>query len=154
MSELDIDKIKEYIRQSSKDSAVYIGCDSARHKKKGEWFASYSRVVVIHHDSSRGCKIFGDIELKRDFGVLSLRLMNEVYMATDLALELADVIDDRPFEIHLDINRSKDHKSSVVVKEACGYVRGMLGVEPKLKPYALASSAAADNFGRIQNTIT
>ena len=51
-----------------------------------------------------------------------------------------------PIEIHLDINTEKEHGSSCAASEAAGYVLGMTGIEPKLKPEAFASSFGADHY--------
>lgn len=146
-TEIDLDFAADYIANSSQSSSVYIGCDSRRHvNQKGEWFSTYTRVVVVHIDTGKGCKLFGDTIKLRDYGSMRVRLMQEVQLATELAHSLLDSIGDRKFEIHLDINPDDSNKSSVVVKEAMGFVRGVLGVEPKVKPFANAASNAADMF--------
>lgn len=142
---IDMEALKEYIKGTSKETAIYIGCDSKRFMRRGIKLVAYVTVVIAHLDQCRGGRVFKIVDVQRDYGItMRQRLMNEVYSATTLAYELLDVIDDRPFEIHLDINPSPVHKSSVVVKEASGYVMGMLGIEPKLKPCSFASSSAAD----------
>lgn len=143
---MDIEEVKEFIRNSSETTSIYIGCDSQRNKKKKT--ASYARVVVVHKDSNKGCKVFGDVQVQPDYGNLRQRLMAEVTYAIHLALELVDDIGERPFEIHIDINPDHKYASSVVVKEATGYVRGTLGFDAKIKPNALASSYAADALVR------
>jgi hypothetical protein len=49
-------------------------------------------------------------------------------------------------EVHLDINPNELHNSSIVVNEAMGYIKGMCGVIPLVKPRAFAASYAADRF--------
>lgn len=143
-----IEDAKIAIAASSKDSAVYIGCDSIRYKKAGRWFAKYSVVVVLHIDSSRGCKVFSRTEVIPDYGNLKMRLMTEVGYAVETATEILDVVGDRPFSIHLDINTDPKHKSSVAVKEAIGYVRGTMGFDPILKPNSQMASHCADHVVR------
>jgi hypothetical protein len=75
-----------------------------------------------------------------------MRLMNEVMKAAQLYLDLADVIGDRQCEVHIDINPNHKHGSSCVISEAVGYIRGMTGVTPRVKPEAWAASIAADKF--------
>ena len=75
--------------------------------------------------------------------------MNEVYKAVDVYLELIDAIGDRESHIHLDLNVSEKHGSSCVTQEAIGYVRGVCGIEPNVKPTAFAASYAADRFTEI-----
>lgn len=143
-----IDDAKTAIAASSKESAVFIGCDSIRFKKHGRWFARYSTVIVLHIDSCRGCRVFHDSEVVPDYGNLKMRLMTEVGYAVGAATEILDVIDGRPFSIHLDINTDPKHKSSVAVKEAIGYVRGTMGFDPILKPHSLMASHCADHVVR------
>ena len=147
MKPLNLEKIKEFIATTTPETGIYVGCDSRRHKRGKKWFASYARVVIVHMDSSKGCKVYGDIITLPDYGQTRLRLMQEVYFATEIAQELSKVVEERPFEVHLDINPSPLHKSNVAMKEAMGYVRGMLNIEAKVKPNATAASTAADLFG-------
>jgi predicted RNase H-related nuclease YkuK (DUF458 family) len=72
--------------------------------------------------------------------------MNEVYKVSELYLKLADVLDGRHVEVHLDINPNEMHGSSCVINEAVGYIRGTCNVIPLVKPKAFAASYAADRF--------
>ena len=72
----------------------------------------------------------------------------EVQLAVTTATEIVDVIGDRHFEIHLDINPNPNHKSSVAVKEALGWVKGSLGMDAKIKPHSFAATHAADHVVR------
>lgn len=145
----------EYIKQSSPQSSVYIGCDSIRYKKgkkraKGrQWYAKYSTVIIIHIDSKHGGKVFHHTVSEPDYGNLKTRLLTEVQMAVEAALAVVDVIGDRHMEVHLDLNGSPSHKSNVALKEAVGWVQGM-GFEPVIKPEAFAACHAADHC--VRNT--
>ena len=75
--------------------------------------------------------------------------MNEVYKVSQLYLDLADVLEDRLVEVHLDINPNEMHGSSCVINEAIGYIRGTCNVIPLVKPQAFAASYAADRFKSI-----
>ena len=143
---LDLEEVKKYIKDSSKESSIYIGCDSMVLENKNK--ASYATAIIVHIDGNKGCKVFGETSVEHFYGSMRMRLMQEVYFATEIALKLIDSIEDRSFEIHLDINPSPSHKSNIVVKEAIGYVRGILGVDPILKPNAIASSTVADKYCR------
>ncbi len=149
--DLDYEIVRQHIIKSSKETSIYVACDSKVKKtsaKKGhKLFAIYSTVVIIHLDSCRGCVIYGRNDTLSFYGSLKQRLMQEVYFATEAALEVVDAVGDRHFEIHLDINPDARYKSNIAVKEACGYVRGMLGLDPKLKPESLMASNAADHYG-------
>ena len=143
-----IDDAKAPILESSQNSSVYIGADSIRHKKNGQWYAKYSTVIVVHMDSKRGCKLFHNSVDMPDYGNLRQRLLNEVMYAIEAATEIIDHLGDRHLEIHLDVNPDPKHKSSVAVKEALGYVKGTLGLDAKIKPASFAATHAADHAVR------
>lgn len=147
----------EAIKNSSEESSIYIGCDSivrrkkvkvARHKWEIQFFACYSTVIVVHKNSKNGGRIFHNHMTIRDYGQLRMRLMKEVELALAAADAIIDHIGNRHFEIHLDINPSEIHKSSVVVNEAIGWVRGQMGFDPKVKPESWASTHCADHAAR------
>lgn len=149
MSKINVEEIKEFIYGQSSDSKIYIGCDSSKFRKNGVWHAEYALVAIVHIDGSRGCKIFGEIQVERDYDQKkdrpAMRLMNEVYKVSELYLKLADVIVDRDIEVHLDINPNKKYGSSCVVQEAIGYIRGVCQTEPLIKPDGWAATHAADH---------
>lgn len=151
---LNINEVKEYIKNSSKTSKIYIGSDSERFKLRGEWFADFATVVVVHIDGKHGCKIFGEVTRERDYdkvaGKPSLRLMNEVYKVQELYSKFKDVIGERHCEIHLDVNPDDRHGSSCVVTQAIGYIMGTCNIQPKVKPYAFAASCCADRLKEIK----
>jgi len=150
----DIDEVRQYITNSSESTSVYIGADSERYRgRDGHWYADYTTAIVIHIDGSRGCKVFGDVTSERDYDKRhdrpAYRLMNEVYKASAMYLELFEAIGDRHVEVHLDINPDELHGSSCVIQQATGYIRGMCGFSPKVKPEAFAASYAADRLKEI-----
>jgi predicted RNase H-related nuclease YkuK (DUF458 family) len=150
---LDLNEAREYIRQSSRESKIYIGGDSERFKIGDRWFADYATVVVIHIDGKHGCKIFGEVTREKDYdhkpNKPSIRLMNEVTKIADLYFKLAETIGSRPCEIHLDINPNERYGSSCVVSQAIGYITGTCNMRPKIKPNAFAASIAADRFKEL-----
>lgn len=150
MRKLELDVIKKAILSSSGSTSILIGCDSQKFydSRKKLKMASYARVVVIHKDSKHGCEVYGDVQKEVDYGNLRMRLMRECQIATDLACELVEVIGDRHLAVHLDINSDNKEASFVAMKEAAGYVRGMLGIDATFKPDALAASYAADRLAR------
>lgn len=151
---MDIDKVKQYIHSSSKESRIYIGGDSERFKVNDVWFADYATVVVVHIDGKHGAKIFGEITRERDYDHKlarpSLRLMNEVAKVAELYYKLAETFDNRSVEIHLDINPDERHGSSCVVTQAIGYIIGTCNMKPKIKPYAFAASCCADRLKELR----
>jgi predicted RNase H-related nuclease YkuK (DUF458 family) len=141
---------KQAVASSSKESSVYIGCDSLRFKKNGIWYARYATVVIVHMDSLHGCKVFYNTDITRDYGSLRDRLMSEVNYAIQAAMEIVDVLDDRSLEVHLDLNNDPKHKSNIAVKEAVGWVMGM-GFKPVIKPNSFAATHAADHCVRSKS---
>ena len=143
-----IEEAKKAIINSTPQSSVYIGCDSIRFRKNKQWYAKYSTVVILHMDTKKGGRIFHSSVDMPDYGNLKQRLLMEVQLAVTTATEIVDVIGDRHFEIHLDINPNQNHKSSVAVKEALGWVKGSLGMDAKIKPHSFAATHAADHVVR------
>jgi len=150
MKQFDIEEVKNFIAIQSPETKVYLGTDSERVKVGNQWFADYTLAVVVHIDGNHGCKIFGNVTRERDFDPKadkpSMRLMQEVYKVSDLFHELADVLQDRHVEVHLDINPSERYKSSVVVQQAVGYIKGTCNIDAQVKPNAFAASYAADRL--------
>ena len=150
---LNLEKVKDFIINSSPTTKIYIGCDSERYRSKGSWWADYAVAIVVHKDGDKGCKVFGEITKEKDFDRKlnrpALRLMNEVYKAAGTYLELADAIGDRHAEVHLDINPDIVHGSSCVIQQAIGYVRGVCNKTPKVKDEAFAASYAADRLKEL-----
>jgi predicted RNase H-related nuclease YkuK (DUF458 family) len=152
-----MDTVKRFIQTQGPQSKFYIGCDSEVHKTKLGWAATYVSVLVVHKDGKHGCKLFGKIEVEPVYGVgknkQSLRLMTEVYKASELYLELAEEIGERYVEIHLDINGDEAHDSHVILSQATGYIKGVCGIEPMIKPNAFAASYAADRLVRVKQGV-
>jgi predicted RNase H-related nuclease YkuK (DUF458 family) len=143
-----IEEAKKAILDSSQSSSIYIGCDSIRFRKNKQWYAKYSTVIIVHLDTNKGGRIFHSSVDMPDYGNLKQRLLTEVQLAVTTATEIIDVIGNRHFEIHLDINPNPKHKSSVAVKEALGWVKGSLGMDAKIKPHSFAATHAADHVVR------
>jgi predicted RNase H-related nuclease YkuK (DUF458 family) len=147
---IDLDEVKEFIDKCGPDTKVYLGCDSERLRMNGVWYADYITVIVVHVDGRHGCKVFGQIIRERDYDQQKnkprMRLMTECYKLAELYLELAPMIEDVEIECHLDINPNKLYNSSIVINEAVGYIRGVCGVTPKVKPEAFCASYCADRY--------
>lgn len=154
MYKLDLNEVRDFIQAQSIETKIYIGCDSERYRDGKEWWADYVLAIVVHIDGKHGCKLFGDVIKERDYDQKvnrpRYRLMNEVYKVSELYLKLADVLEGRDVEVHLDINPSEMHGSSCVINEAIGYIRGTCNVTPLVKPQAFAASYAADRFKSVK----
>jgi predicted RNase H-related nuclease YkuK (DUF458 family) len=150
MKKLDLDQVKQYIDAQTPETKIYLGCDSERVKVNGVWYADYILAIVVHINGNNGCKLFGEVHRERDWDQKasrpSQRLMTEVYKVSELYLKLAEVLEGRKVEVHLDINPDEEHGSSCVIGQAVGYIKGVCNVIPFVKPEAFAASYAADRF--------
>ena len=144
IQKINWDEVRSEILKSSETSSIYIGCDS-KNKKKHTIFAL---VIVIHLDSSKGGKIFYQSMRTPRIKNLRQRLMKEVEMSVSASFEIIDVIGDRKFEVHLDVNSDPKHQSNIICKEAIGYVEGQ-GFYCQIKPHAFAASYCADHIVRM-----
>ena len=153
MRKIDVVELKTFIDAQSLETKIYLGCDSERVNIRGTWFADYAAVVVVHIDGKHGCRIFGEVTRERDYDQRrnkpAMRLMNEVYKVSALFQKLADVLEDRDVEVHLDLNPDELHGSNCVIAQAIGYIKGTCNIVPMVKPDAWAASFGADRFSQI-----
>ena len=142
---------KQLIRQflNENEGTVFIGADSQKYSTNS---ASFAVVLIVHIDNSKGCKLFGYTEKEQDFDKSldkpRMRLMMEVQKVVDVYTEFEEELIDREVEIHLDINPDPVHNSNIVFKQAIGYVRGVTGLEPVVKPDAWAATHGGDHMVR------
>jgi predicted RNase H-related nuclease YkuK (DUF458 family) len=154
MKKMDLQKIQEFISTQTPETRIYLGCDSERIKIDGVWYADYVLAIVVHINGNNGCKLFGEVHRERVWdqkpGKPAMRLMTEVYKVSELYLKLADVLEGRHVEVHLDINPDEQYGSSCVISQAVGYIKGTCNVIPFVKPEAFAASYAADRFKSLR----
>lgn len=150
----NISEIKEYI-QNNPDAKIFIGCDSQKvsNKKRKklkikEKSARFVTAVVVYQKDKN--KIFWEVSREKDIDVLPgkpfNRMMNETYKVADITLQLMDVLIDRDFEIHLDISKKEYNGSNCAMGAAMGYIWGVIGVEPILKPDSWVASTVSDHL--------
>lgn len=146
---LALKEVIDFINKQSPETEVYLGVDSERVHYKNEWYVDYLICVVVHIDGCHGAKIFGWVERDKDhdknLSRPKLRLINEVYRIAGVYAELEKHIA-HDIHIHLDLNPNELFGSSCVVQEAIGYIKGVTGITPKVKPNAWAASIAADRL--------
>jgi uncharacterized protein len=137
------------------NTKIYIGTDSVRFRENGRWFAKYASVAVVHMNGKNGCRVFKHRSIEPDYDLKksrpSMRLMNEVMKSCELYNQLAPFIDEFDVEIHCDINVDPKHGSNCVAAQAAGYVLGVTGIEPALKPNAFAASFAGDHYAHYSH---
>jgi predicted RNase H-related nuclease YkuK (DUF458 family) len=147
-TQAQIEEMVDLLLTLSPNTKVYLGCDSVRFSRNNRWYARYATVAIIHMNGKNGCRIFNNISVEPDYDLKKnrpkMRMMNEVSKVCELYNQLAPYIDEFDVEIHLDINTDPKHGSNCAASEAAGFVLGMTGVEPKLKPESWAASFGAD----------
>ena len=165
-TETQINEIVDLLATLDENTRIYLGCDSVRFRKQGRDFAKYATVCIIHMNGKHGCRIFSSTDEEPVYDAKKnrpkMRMMAEVIRACALYKQLvpyieqfAEIVETKegkieikefPIEIHLDISEDPLAGSNCAAKEAAGYVLGMTGVEPKLKPHSFASSFGADHI--------
>lgn len=143
-----IEDMVDLLLTLSKDTKIYLGCDSVRYFKNGNAYGRFATVAIVHKDGNKGCKIFSNVSYEPDYDLKKdrpkMRMLNEVRKVCELYTQLAPFIDEYDVEIHLDISQDPKNGSNCAASEAAGYVLSLTGVEPKLKPFSFASSFGAD----------
>lgn len=154
MKQINLDEVTQFIQTQTPETKIYLGCDSERLRVNGVWYADYVLAIVVHINGNNGCKLFGEVHRERVWDAKpskpAMRLMTEVYKVSELYLKLAEVLEGRHVEVHLDINPNEMHGSSCVISQAIGYIKGTCNVVPFVKPEAFAASYAADRFKGLQ----
>ena len=154
MKTIDIDQVKKFIDAQTPETKIYLGCDSERIRIDGDWYADYVLAIVVHINGNNGCKLFGEVQRERVWdakpGKPAMRLMTEVYKVSELYLKLAEVLEGRDVQVHLDINPDEHYGSSCVISQAIGYIKGTCNVIPFVKPEAFAASYAADRLKSLR----
>jgi len=150
MSSIDYNQVKQFISHQSDQSKIYIGCDSDSYMKNNVRYADYYKVIVVYNNRSNGCKIFGCIETEKDYSPDKrrplYRLMQEVYKASEVYLNIHDCISNREVEVHLDLNPSHKYISNQIVEQAIGYIKGTCNIVPLIKPNSWVASSVADKL--------
>lgn len=151
-----IENMVDLLLTLSKDTKIYLGCDSVRYFKNGNAYGRFATVAIVHKDGNKGCKIFSNVSYEPDYDLKKdrpkMRMLNEVRKVCELYTQLAPFIDEYDIEIHLDINMDPKHGSNCAASEAAGYVLGVTGIEPKLKPESWAASFGADGVAHGRGT--
>ena len=139
MRELCYNTVISQIKDLSSESSIYIGCDS----KLSGAYTLFGLVIILHIESCKGGMCFArKMTVKRRMDI-NERLMKEVEHAVLCATKVQHVVDERTFEVHLDLNPDPEFLSNKVLNAAMGYVKGQ-GLTCKIKPVAFAASTAAD----------
>lgn len=139
---MNIQNLSDEIRRSPADARIYIGSDS----KQWRNMVIFGLVVAIHYPGSGGASCYAKKIRIPKVMALTERLLKETELAVNLSMELQDILHDRLFEIHLDINPDQNFKSNQVMATAVGWIES-LGWAYRIKPDCYGAYAA-DNLIR------
>lgn len=146
--EIDEQELREFMKGVGPDTKIYFGCDSERVQVKGQWFADYITVIVVHINGRHGCKIFGQSSRERDYDSDASkpfqRMFTEARLVSELYNKFKDLFEDYECAIHIDISTKKTAGSNIALPAATGYIQSMTQVTPIPKPLAWCASYAAD----------
>jgi predicted RNase H-related nuclease YkuK (DUF458 family) len=149
-TQAQIEEMVDLLCVLDENTKIYMGCDSVRFKKNGKRYAKFATVAVIHMNGKNGCRVLRHKSIESDYDLKSsrptMRLMNEAQKVCELYIQIAPFVDEYDIEIHLDISTDPKNGSNCAATQAAGYVLGMTGIQPKLKPDAFSSSFAADHY--------
>lgn len=143
-----IEDLLDLLVKVDKNTRIYLGCDSVRYIKDEQKMAKYATVLIVHINGKHGCRLFSHISREPDYDLRKerpkMRMITEARKVCELYQQVAPLLEDFEVEIHLDINLDPKYGSNCAVSEAAGYVLGMTGIQPKLKPDGFAASYGAD----------
>ena len=151
---IDFDEVRNYIT-SHPNAKIFFGCDSQKISKRKKSktptppkSARFISLVIVYEKDNN--KIFAEVSTEKDYDVNPgkpvMRLMNEVYKVSAMVSELSDVLENRKWDVHLDINPRKGEGSHCAFHQAVGYIKGMHGITPIVKPDAWAASCVSDHL--------
>jgi uncharacterized protein len=151
LTQSQIEDMVELLIECNSETKIYLGCDSVRYvDRNNKQMARFAAVAIVHKNGKNGCRIFSNITRDTDYDLKpnrpKMRMMKEVQKVVELYTQLAPFIDEFDIEIHLDINTDPKHGSNCAANEAAGYVLGVTGIQPKLKPDSWAASFGADGI--------
>ena len=120
---------------------VYLGTDSQQDKQR----THFVTVIVIHNPGHGGRALY-TVESVSRIHSLRERLLREVWMSVQLALEISPLIEEESkLEVHVDANPNTKFRSSKYVKELTSMVVSQ-GFEAVMKPDAWAAMHVADHL--------
>ena len=119
---------------------IYVGTDSQQDGQRTQFVT-----VVVVHTPTKGGRVFYTTETVPRIQSLRERLLKEVWMSVQLALEITPFINEASsMEVHVDANPNTKFKSSQYVKELTSMVVSQ-GFHAVLKPDAWAAMHVADH---------
>ncbi len=139
-----VEELLKFIENEPKDSySIVVGSDS----EQGATDTEFISAIVIHRHG-RGGRYFWSRKTQKNFHTLRERIWRETTLSTELGQKLLQAFKShgngfKNVEIHVDIGKRGPTRE--LIKEICGYVRGV-GFEVCIKPEAYAACAVADKM--------
>jgi predicted RNase H-related nuclease YkuK (DUF458 family) len=155
--EFNYEEIEEFIKNSSEKTKFYIGADSQRVRKKKNKakIARYVISIVAHIDGKHGARVFGSVEyhpiVDANLGKPFNRLFKEAELVVSTYERFYELLMDKNVELHIDVSSSELEGSYIAHNAAVGYIKGLTGITPKVKPDAFAASSCADHFVKAKH---
>jgi uncharacterized protein len=149
-----IKEIFGYMKESPENAyEVIVGCDSPSSDKP------FFPIAIVILKTGFGGRFFlkkmhyPEEYLKR-FIVWKNRILQEVYLSCELALQLREVLEKKAKELNYNFNYQFQYihadvgergKTKEMIKEVVGLIKSN-GFEARIKPYSFAASVIADRY--------
>jgi uncharacterized protein len=140
-----IENVVEYIRNymlEHKDIEILIGSDSQSFSKRTVY-----GVVIVLYTPGKGGHVICTREIVAKERVLSVRLLNEVWKAIEVAEFLRESGLPLVKYIDIDLNPDEKFKSNTVLRQAIGMVEGM-GYHARWKNHGALTTYSANHLVR------
>jgi predicted RNase H-related nuclease YkuK (DUF458 family) len=142
-SKVQLDEyIKEYMTQFE-DVDILIGCDSQNFARG----TVYAIVVALYRPGKGAHVLFNRWTAPKEY-TRSIRLLNEVWYAIEVAEKLREADVPKVKWIDVDLNPDPRYKSNEVFRQAVGMVEGM-GYQVRYKTLGPIATYAADHLVRV-----
>jgi predicted RNase H-related nuclease YkuK (DUF458 family) len=125
------------------DIDILIGCDSQNHSDK----TTYAIVVALYTKGKGAHVLYNRWKVVKEYN-RSVRLLNEVWYAIEVAELLKENGIPKPKWIDIDINPDPKYKSNEVFRQAVGLVEGM-GYKVRYKSLGPIATYAADHLVKM-----
>lgn len=136
-----IDYVGHYI-ENHPETEIWVGADSQSNAHK----TTYATVVALYNPGHGAHVIYKKWSTKKE-PVRSVRLLNEVWSAVEVAEEIKNSGLPKPKFIDIDVNPNPKYKSNEVFSQAVGLCEGM-GYDVRYKTLGPMVVSMADNVVR------
>lgn len=137
-----VDYIKEYLK-TNKDIEILIGCDAQKGKRKTTTYG----IVVVLYTPGKGGHVLCTSETTPYEKEVSVKLINEVWKAVEVAEYLRENGIPQAKWIDIDLNPDPRFQSNKILRQAIGLVEGM-GYKVRWKDHGALVNHTADRVAR------